>query len=93
MKRILLALVVTLGLSSNVHADGRYHSSYNWVTPMVVGGVVGYALSQPRTVYVQQPQVIYVPQPQQHITVPYGYRYETILDANCNCYRAVLVPN
>jgi hypothetical protein len=33
------------------------------------------------------PPNIYQPQ------APYGYRYENILDANCNCYRLVLVQN
>jgi hypothetical protein len=35
------------------------------------------------------PPVYVEPVPQ----VPYGYRVEQILDASCNCYRTVLVPN
>lgn len=97
MKKILLGLVLAMGITT-AQADGWHRGGYygggynNWVAPLIVGGAVGYALSQPRVVYVQpQPQVIYVPQPQ--VVTPYGYRYENILDANCNCYRTVLVPN
>lgn len=97
MKKILLALVLSLGLTSTAFADGHHGGYYRgggnyWVAPLIIGGAVGYALSQPRTVYVQpQPQVVYVPQPQ--VVTPYGYHYENLLDANCNCYRTVLVPN
>ena len=97
MKNILAVVIVATSLLSGVaHADGYHHGyrggyGYGWVAPLVIGGAVGYVVSQPRTVIVQQqPQVVYVPQPQQ---VPYGYHYENILDANCNCYRVVLVPN
>jgi hypothetical protein len=42
------------------YGHGYYHGGYNWVAPAIIGGVIGYELSQPRTVYVQpQPQVIY----------------------------------
>ena len=68
-----------------------YYTRYDWVAPLVIGGVVGYAITRPQPVIVQQPPVVYPntqPQP-----VPYGYHYENILDANCNCYRLVLVQN
>jgi hypothetical protein len=77
------------------YGHGYYHGGgYNWLPPAIIGGVIGYELSQPRTVYVQppvvyqQPQIIYT-QP----TTPNGYHTETILDAGCNCYRTVLVQN
>jgi len=94
MKKIILCLLLVAGTA---HADGYHHGyrggyGYGWMAPLVIGGAVGYAISQPRTVVVQpQPQVVYVPQPQ--VTTPYGYHYENILDANCNCYRTVLIPN
>ena len=65
----------------------RHSSPYGWVAPLVIGGVVGYAITRPQTVVMQQPPNIYQPQ------APYGYHYENILDANCNCYRLVLVQN
>ena len=66
-----------------------YHQNYhrghnnNWVAPaigaVILGGVIGAAISQPRApVYV-------VPQP--------SYRYETVYVPSCNCYQTVLVPN
>ena len=67
----------------------RGHYQYGWVAPLVIGGVVGYAAAQrPQTVVIQQPPSVYY-QPQ----APYGYHYENILDANCQCYRLVLVQN
>ena len=76
-----------------------YHGGYHgggvgWVAPAIIGGVIGYELSQPRVIY-QQPQVVYQQPPviYQQPGVPVGYHYETLLDAHCNCYRNVLVPN
>ena len=71
------------------HHHRHGHSNpYGWVAPLVIGGVVGYVITRPQTVVIQQPPTnIYQPQ------APYGYHYETILDANCNCYRLVLVSN
>jgi hypothetical protein len=39
-------------------------------------------------VYVQ-PNPVYTPPPMP----PYGYHHEQMLDANCNCYVTILVPN
>jgi hypothetical protein len=71
------------------HHHRHGHSNpYGWVAPLVIGGVVGYAITRPQTVVIQPPPPnIYQPQ------APYGYHYENILDANCNCYRLVLVSN
>ena len=43
------------------HYENHYHGGgMNWVAPAIIGGVVGYAIAQPRTVYVQpQPPVVY----------------------------------
>ena len=64
----------------------------DWVAPLVIGGVIGYAITQAnRPVIVQPtPTVIY---PNNLPPVPVGYHYEQLLDANCNCYRWVLVSN
>ena len=67
----------------------HHHGGQNWIAPIVIGGVLGYALAQPRVVVASPPPVYYPPAP----VPPYGYHYETIVDANCNCYRTVLVPN
>jgi hypothetical protein len=90
----LASLILTSGISQanpNHHGLNRgYHSRYDWVAPLVIGGVVGYVITRPQPVIVQQPTVVY---PNTQSPVPYGYHYETILDANCNCYRLVLVSN
>lgn len=98
MKKVIalvLSSMILIASSSQARAHGNwnhshYHGNQNWIAPVVIGGVLGYALAQPRTVYVQPAPVYYPPaQP----VAPYGYHYETIVDANCNCYRTVLVPN
>jgi hypothetical protein len=94
LKTIALAsLILVCGASQanpNHHHGGPRHGYYGWVAPLVIGGVVGYAITRPpQPVVIQNPpNVYYQPQP-----VPYGYHYENILDANCNCYRLVLVQN
>ena len=83
----LSVLALTANAQPRYHHGGhRHHSSNNWgwVAPALISGAVVYAATRPPVV--QQPVVV---QPQ----VPYGYHYENILDANCNCYRTVLVPN
>ena len=69
-----------------------YHNNYyngwryDWVAPAIIGGIITYELTRPQVV--QQPTVI-----QTYPPTPYGYHYENILDANCRCYRLVLVQN
>jgi hypothetical protein len=97
MKRILQVLLVAslmISAASQAHPYGGRpywgHNHYGWVAPIVIGGAVGYAVAQrPQTVIIQQPPSVYYPQPQ----APYGYHYENVLDANCQCYRVVLVQN
>jgi hypothetical protein len=91
LKPILIAsLIFASGISQANPNHGyhhyRGHRHVDWVAPLVIGGVVGYVLTKPQTVIVQQPQPSIPP-------APYGYHYENILDANCNCYRLVLVQN
>jgi hypothetical protein len=69
---------------------GYYPNQYGWVAPLVIGGVVGYAITRPQPVIVQQPTIVY---PNYQQPAPLGYHYENILDANCQCYRLVLVSN
>jgi hypothetical protein len=102
MKKIVLALMAVVSFSAQAHCGYGYGCGYRvgggggWVGPAIIGGVIGYEIARPRyeqpVVVVQQPPV-YVQQPAPAPTVPYGYHYTQILDANCNCYRVVLVPN
>jgi hypothetical protein len=92
MKKLLIVLVL-LATSTPVLADGRghyRHSNSDWLAPLIVGGVVGYVISQPRqqTVIVQQP--IYQPLPQ-YVPAEPIYQYQDMYDASCRCYRRVLV--
>jgi len=89
--KLLLAGLVALSLPSQAHPYGprQGHSHYGWVAPIVIGGAVGYAVAaRPQTVVIQPPTNPYYQPP-----TPWGYHYENVLDANCQCYRVVLVQN
>jgi hypothetical protein len=100
MKKILAILILVL-VASTAGAHGYYHGyRNNWVAPLIVGAGVGYLASRPYYApppsYYYPPQVVYVQPPvyyQQPNPAPSGYHQENILDANCNCYKTVLVPN
>ena len=94
MKKILVAsalfLASTVALANPYHGHRHYprYSHYDWVIPAIIGGAVVYGVTHARPVPPPPPPVvIQVPQ------APMGYHYESILDANCNCYKTVLVPN
>jgi hypothetical protein len=86
----LASLILVSGTSQanpNHHHHRGYYNRYDWVAPLVIGGVVTYAITRPQQpIVMQQPPNIQPP-------APLGYHYENILDANCNCYRLVLVQN
>jgi hypothetical protein len=99
MKKILFALLITLSFTAHAdrwhHGGGHYywHPGYGWVAPAVIGGVIVYEATRPPVV-VQQPVYIQQPLPAQPVyPAPAGMHWEAILDANCNCYRTVLVQN
>jgi hypothetical protein len=83
---------------------GYYDEFGHFLAPALIGGVIGYGLAQPRvvspnvvyttptTVYAAPSAVYSEPQPMVY-SAPIGYHYENILDANCNCYRTVLIAN
>jgi hypothetical protein len=99
MKRLVTLMIASLMLAAGTsqanpnHWRHRgYHNHYDWVAPLVIGGVVTYAITRPpQPVIVQQLPVQVYPNTQP--PAPIGYHYENILDANCNCYRLVLVQN
>jgi hypothetical protein len=102
MKKILATLILLGVYSSSYAYQGWHHGgghyvwrpSYGWVVPVVIGGVIGYEAARvtPNTVIVQ-PQPVYPPPTYPVMPQPAGYHWEAILDANCNCYKTVLVPN
>lgn len=79
MKKILsflFLMLVSLTASANGRHGGYHGGSDNWVVPAIIGGVVGYAIAQPR-----QPQVIVQPPPppvpvQGSCPYPYTPHYE-----------------
>jgi len=98
MKKILAVVLMTVSASAfawypyrgpvYVYNNGGYHGG--WVAPALAGAVVGAAIARPY----YAPPVVYVQPSPTYIQQPYpaGYVQQTILDANCNCYRTVLVP-
>jgi hypothetical protein len=73
------------------HEPSRYHKTSNhhhanWVVPLVIGGVLGYAFSDPRrerVTYHQSTSVVYTPQPM--------YQEQWVYFGDCDCQRKVLV--
>lgn len=103
MKKLVLAVALTL-IGSTAWADGYYrhrphhhhhHHHYRWVAPVIIGGAIGYGLSQPRYYAPPPPPVYYGPPvtyvPPAYTVVPSGYREEVRFDPYCNCDRLVLV--
>jgi len=79
------------------HPDAHWHNDAGWLVPALIGGALVYGSfnAQPQTnVIIQQQQQNYYPiEPGQQQLPPPGYHWEQIVDANCNCYRIVLVRN
>ena len=84
---ILLSVLTFSALAQHRYHGGHHHghSSWGWVAPALIGGAIVYGATRPAA----PPPVVYQTQPLP--PAPYGYHYEQILDANCNCYRWVLV--
>ena len=104
MKKTILALslLAIVGTASahegfRGYSGGYYHGGCygcGWVAPALIGGVIGYELSRPTTVYVEpQPSVVYV-QPQPTVQAPPpGYHWQQMIDPQTNTQKIVLVPN
>jgi hypothetical protein len=62
---------------------------------IIGGAIIGAAIAAPHyvapPVYAAPPVVYGTYQPP--VSVPYGYHYQEVIDASCNCARMVLVPN
>lgn len=94
MRKLIVAVLMFGTMNAAIagpHGHHHHGGGNSWVAPVILGGVVGYAMASANRppVYVNTSPAItgyYPPAPQ-------TYRQETILDANCGCYRVVLVPN
>lgn len=74
MKQLLIVLTLLFAVPSWAQHPGRgiqhHHGHHNdWVAPLIIGGVVGYALAQPRVYTAPPPPVVVYPQN----TCPYPY--------------------
>lgn len=61
------------------------HDRYNWVAPVIIGGLVTYALTRPEPVIIEQAPVIV-----EYVPPPYGYictEWREIRTYNGNVYR------
>lgn len=61
MRKILTtALLILTPILSHAHGYNHRHHGYGWVTPIIIGGVVGYAIANhprpnnPPPVYIEQ---------------------------------------
>ncbi len=92
MKYLITIILTALALTANAqhHRPYPHHghggNGWGWVAPALIGGAIVYGATRPNT---PPPPVVYQTSPLP--PPPYGYHYEQILDANCNCYRWVLV--
>jgi hypothetical protein len=97
MRKILTTIVLAAS-ALTAQADPYHHHGYrggyyggnNWVAPLIIGGVAGYALSRPQPVVVQQPPVIVQQTPMPVYGQPV-YQYQSIWFDDCSCYKSVLV--
>jgi hypothetical protein len=112
MKILSLALILLIGAAGaqahgpyrtgSWHGGGYYHGGCGgcWIAPAVIGGVIGYELTRPATVYVepqpvivQQPSVVYT-QPQTVVQAPpAGYHWQEMIDPQTGITKVVAVPN
>lgn len=111
MKRTLAAVILAVFAGSALAHGGAYrpppprhhnghHHHGTWVAPLIIGGVVGYALSRPSyssaapTAYAVPPTAYYPsPEPVPTWAPPPGFHYEQRLDLGCNCWRWFIVSN
>jgi hypothetical protein len=106
LKQIFGIIILSAGLGTCAissahegwhHGGGHYvwRPGFGWVVPAVIGGAIVYEATRPvqPNVVVVQPQPV-APAPAPAVTTPpAGFHWEAILDASCNCYKTVAVPN
>ena len=107
MKKLLLSLslLAVLGTASahegfRGYRGGYYHGGCygcNWIAPALIGGVIGYELNRPNTVYVE-PAPVYVPPPVVYTqptiqAPPAGMHWQEMVDPQTGVRKIVAVPN
>jgi len=94
---LILAMASTSAFAQHHHGGG----GDRWIGPALIGGIIGYELSQrPQQViiqppvytqppvYINLPQVYNLPTPRQNGATPI-YEKRSQFDFNCNCYVVV----
>jgi hypothetical protein len=97
MKKLLILLgLLTLTTAASAHCCYRppvyVQNNSGWIAPALIGGFIGYELSQPRTIVVEQPVYVQPPQPAIQLP-PVGYHWQEMIDPTTNTRKIVLVPN
>lgn len=88
MKKFLLAFLIFFSVPG--HADPYVPAIGIGILGLSIGIGIGQTYyPPPQPVYVP-PQPAYIPAP---VYYPYGYRYISIWDPRCYCYKNVLVSN
>lgn len=76
------------------HYNNYNNHRANWVVPLIIGGALGYVLSEPRresVTYIQSVQSPVLYQPSSYQIQPV-YREQWVYFNDCDCQRKVLVP-
>lgn len=71
-----------------------YNHRANWIVPLMIGGALGYVLSEPRretVTYVQSVQSPIIYPSTSYLSQPV-YREQWVYFNDCDCERRVLVP-
>lgn len=105
MKKFIIALALVASTTAFANGHGHYHPSYNgsgeYIAPLIIGGIIGYGMSQSQrqseTIIIQQPQPVYNnPQRVYNMTTPPPYLGATPIyqqrnqwEPSCNCYVVV----
>jgi hypothetical protein len=104
MKKLILALslLAVIGTASahGPHGIGGWRGGYYgggcggcWIAPAVIGGVIGYELTRPSTIYVE-PQPVVIQQSQPVVQAPpVGYHWQQMVDPQTGITKIVAVPN
>ena len=100
MKKQIVALTLAIASVTSFAQHGHHHRPQihhhhhggggNWVAPLVIGGIIGYAINNSQQPQPQQPPVIVYQQPPAPVYVrPFqdGLVYERRVefDPNCGC--------
>ena len=97
----ILALISTTTFANPYYGHGHsHHSSSNIWAPLIIGGVIGYGISQNQRqsepiivqqapVYINTPKVYNIPTPPPYQGATPLYQQRSQWEPSCNCYVTV----